>query len=163
MTEIVNQLLNEHYYRFALIITICTGAMIISMGVDLFYGIRKAKQNGEATTSRGLKKTCDKAMKYFLPFIVVICLDAIICILSPIPIVSLVWTGYCVCCEFVSIREKAWEKAEIRKQERTMEVVLHNRNDLAAAIAEALKIVSQDREEDERGKTDIQPIAESQL
>ena len=52
----------------ALIIAICMGALIVSMGVDLFFGIKKAKENGEATTSTGFKKTCDKARKYFSPF-----------------------------------------------------------------------------------------------
>lgn len=109
------------------------------MGVDLFFGVRKAKVNGEATTSTGFKKTCDKARKYFSPFMAVLCIDLITCILIPFPIFSIVWSSYCVFCEFVSIREKSWQKAEIRKQERTLSVMLENKDDVAKMIAEIIK------------------------
>ena len=77
MTEIIHTFLQEHLYRSALVIAICMGALIVSMAVDLFFGIKKARQNGEATTSKGLKKTCDKARKYFSPFMVTVCIDLI--------------------------------------------------------------------------------------
>lgn len=139
MTEIIHTFLQEHLYRSALIIAICMGALVVSMGVDLFFGIKKAKENGEATTSRGFKKTCDKARKYFSPFMVAVCIDLIACIVLPFPVFSMIWAGYCVFCEFVSVREKSWQKAEIRKQERTLSVLLENKDDIAKMIAEALK------------------------
>ena len=37
MAEIVHTFLQEHLYRSALVIVICMGALIISMGVDLFF------------------------------------------------------------------------------------------------------------------------------
>lgn len=139
MTEIIRTFLQEHLYRSALIIAICMGALVVSMGIDLFFGIKKAKENGEATTSRGFKKTCDKARKYFSPFMVAVCIDLIACIVLPFPVFSMIWAGYCVFCEFVSVREKSWQKAEIRKQERTLSVLLENKDDIAKMIAEALK------------------------
>ena len=39
MAEIIHTFLQEHLYRSALIIALCLGALIISMGVDLFFGI----------------------------------------------------------------------------------------------------------------------------
>ena len=115
------------------------GALIVSMAVDLFFGIKKARQNGEATTSKGLKKTCDKARKYFSPFMVTVCIDLIACIVMPFPVFSMIWAGYCVFCEFMSVREKSWQKAEIRKQEKTISILLENKDDLAKAFAEVLK------------------------
>lgn len=115
------------------------GALIVSMAVDLFFGIKKARQNGEATTSKGLKKTCDKARKYFSPFMVTVCIDLIACIVIPFPVFSMIWVGYCVFCEFMSVREKSWQKAEIRKQEKTISILLENKDDLAKAFAEVLK------------------------
>ena len=106
MTEIIHTFLQEHLYRSALVIAICMGALIVSMAVDLFFGIKKARQNGEATTSKGLKKTCDKARKYFSPFMVTVCIDLIACIVMPFPVFSMIWAGYCVFCEFMSVREK---------------------------------------------------------
>lgn len=139
MTEIIHTFLQEHLYRSALVIAICMGALIVSMAVDLFFGIKKAKQNGEATTSMGLKKTCDKARKYFSPFMVTVCIDLIACIVMPFPVFSMIWAGYCVFCEFMSVREKSWQKAEIRKQEKTISILLENKDDLAKAFAEVLK------------------------
>ena len=139
MTEIIHTFLQEHLYRSAIVIAICMGALIVSMAVDLFFGINKAKQNGEATTSMGLKKTCDKARKYFSPFMVTVCIDLIACIVMPFPVFSMIWAGYCVFCEFMSVREKSWQKAEIRKQEKTISILLENKDDLAKAFAEVLK------------------------
>ena len=139
MTEIIHTFLQEHLYRSALVIAICMGALIVSMAVDLFFGIKKARQNGEATTSKGLKKTCDKARKYFSPFMVTVCIDLIACIVIPFPVFSMIWAGYCVFCEFMRVREKSWQKAEIRKQEKTISILLENKDDLAKAFAEVLK------------------------
>lgn len=139
MTEIIHTFLQEHLYRSALVIAICMGALIVSMAVDLFFGIKKARQNGEATTSKGLKKTCDKARKYFSPFMVTVCIDLIACIVMPFPVFSMIWAGYCVFCEFMSVREKSWQKAEIRKQEKTISILLENKDDIAKAFAEVLK------------------------
>lgn len=139
MTEIIHTFLQEHLYRSALVIAICMGALIVSMAVDLFFGIKKARHNGEATTSMGLKKTCDKARKYFSPFMVTVCIDLIACIVMPFPVFSMIWAGYCVFCEFMSVREKSWQKAEIRKQEKTISILLENKDDLAKAFAEVLK------------------------
>lgn len=139
MTEIIHTFLQEHLYRSVLVIAICMGALIVSMAVDLFFGIKKARENGEATTSMGLKKTCDKARKYFSPFMVTVCIDLIACIVMPFPVFSMIWAGYCVFCEFMSVREKSWQKAEIRKQEKTISILLENKDDLAKAFAEVLK------------------------
>ena len=149
MDKVIQTLLTEHLYRFAVIIAVCMATMIFSMLVDLVFGVRKARRNGEATTSTGLKKTCDKARKYFSPYMVTVCIDLIAaCANVPCPFFSMIWAAYCVFCEFMSVREKAWQKAEIRKQERTMRVMLENRHDLAKAIAEAMAM-----QDDERNKT----------
>lgn len=139
MTDIIQTLLQEHLYRAALIIAICMGAIVFSMGVDLVSGVKKAIENGEATTSTGFKKTCDKARKYFSPFLVVMCVDIIACIVIPLPVFSMIWAAYVCFCEFKSVREKSWQKAEIRKQERTVSILLENKDDIAKLIAEVIK------------------------
>lgn len=152
MTDIVTTFLEEHIYRFALIITLCMGSMIFAMFVDLVFGIQKAKINGEATTSTGLKKTCDKARKYFSPFLVAVCIDLIAaCAGVSCPVFSMLWTAYCLFCEFVSVREKSWKKAEIRKQERTVRVMLENKDDIAKMITELLAQRLNEKEEEDNG------------
>ena len=139
MSEVIQTFAVEHLYRFAFIVSLCMAAMLVAMVVDLIFGVRKAKQNGEATTSTGLKKTCDKARKYFSPFMATVCIDIIAaCANLQIPIFSMLWSAYCVFCEFISIREKAWQKAEIRKQERTMKVILENKEDIAKTLIQLL-------------------------
>lgn len=139
MAEIIQAFMMEHLYRFAFIVTLCMAAMLVAMATDLIFGVRKARQNGEATTSRGLERTCDKARKYFSPFMATVCVDIIAaCANCPVPIFSIVWSAYCVLREFISIREKAWQKAEIRQQERTMKVILENKDDIAKTLMQLL-------------------------
>lgn len=139
MNEVIQTFAVEHLYRFAFIVSLCMAAMLVAMIVDLIFGVRKAKRNGEATTSTGLKKTCDKARKYFSPFMATVCIDIIAaCANLQVPIFSMLWAAYCVFCEFISIREKAWQKAEIRKQERTMKVILENKEDIAKTLIQLL-------------------------
>ena len=139
MNEVIQTFAVEHLYRFAFIVSLCMAAMLVAMVVDLIFGVRKAKRNGEATTSTGLKKTCDKARKCFSPFMATVCIDIIAaCANLQVPIFSMLWSAYCVFCEFISIREKAWQKAEIRKQERTMKVILENKEDIAKTLIQLL-------------------------
>ena len=139
MSEVIQTFAVEHLYRFAFIVSLCMAAMLVAMVVDLIFGLRKAKRNGEATTSTGFKKTCDKARKYFSPFMATVCIDIIAaCANLQVPIFSMLWSAYCVFCEFISIREKAWQKAEIRKQERTMKVILENKEDIAKTLIQLL-------------------------
>lgn len=150
MTEIIQTFLQEHLYRTAFIIAVCMGALVVSMALDLVSGVRKAMENGEATTSRGFKKTCEKAMKYFPTFLSAACVDVICCYVIPIPVFSMVVAGYECFCEFKSVREKAWQKAEIRKQEQTMQIILENKEDLAKAMVEVLKNMNSDKDEETR-------------
>ena len=150
MNEVIQTVAVEHLYRFAFIVSLCMAAMLVAMVVDLIFGVRKAKRNGEATTSTGLKKTCDKARKYFSPFMATVCIDIIAaCANLQVPIFSMLWSAYCVFCEFISIREKAWQKAEIRKQERTMKVILENKEDIAKTLIQLLN-----QEQKEGGEKD---------
>lgn len=109
------------------------------MTIDLIAGIQKAKELHVARTSTGLKKTCDKAKKYFPTFGIASLMDVATCIISPFPIFAIAWTVYLLLCEFKSIREKAYEKAEIRKQDRTMQVILENKDEIAKAVVEIMK------------------------
>ena len=150
MNEVIQTFAVEHLYRFAFIVSLCMAAMLVAMVVDLIFGVRKAKRNGEATTSTGLKKTCDKARKYFSPFMATVCIDIIAaCANLQVPIFSMLWSAYCVFCEFIAIREKAWQKAEIRKQERTMKVILENKGDIAKTLIQLLN-----QEQKEGGEKD---------
>lgn len=128
----------SHLYGYVVLIVVATAALIFAMGIDLIFGIRKAKQRGEATTSTGFKKTCEKARKYFSPYLVLLCIDLLAAVLLPVPAFSMLWAAYCVYCEFKSVREKAWQKEELRKAEKTMNIVIENKDDIAKLVAAVL-------------------------
>ena len=50
----------------------------------------------------------------------------------------MLWAAYCVFCEFKSVREKSWEKAELRKAEKTMSIIIENKDDIARLAAQIL-------------------------
>ena len=62
-----------HLYGHVVLIVATTAALLLAMLIDLISGVQKARARGEATTSQGFKKTCEKARKYFGPYIVLIC------------------------------------------------------------------------------------------
>lgn len=136
MTEIVENFIHEHLYVHIVIIAICLVAIIGAMVIDLITGVSKARKRGEATTSQGLKKTATKALKYFTPLIALMFVDIICCVVVPLPAFTMLWSAYCVFCEFISIREKSWQKEEIRKAEKTMSVIIENKDDIAKVLSE---------------------------
>ena len=134
----VHDFLRDHMMIHVILILLSSAMMLASMAIDLYFGVKKAKENGRATTSKGLKKTCEKGRKYFSPYLVLVCIDFLACVVIPIPALSMIWAAYCIFCEFTSVKEKAWEKEELRKAEETFNVVLENKDDLAKAIAQLL-------------------------
>ena len=147
LAEVVDTFCREHLLIHIVLILLSATAMVASMAIDLYFGVQKAKTNGQVTTSTGFKKTCDKARKYFSPYLVLICIDLIGCIILPIPAFSMLWAAYCVFCEFTSVREKAWQKEELRKAERTMNIVVENKDDIAKLVAQLLTSGTLDKKE----------------
>lgn len=136
--EVIEEFIREHLMTHIVLIALSSAAMLLAMAVDFASGLRKAKQRGEATTSRGLKKTASKATKYFTPYMVLVCIDLISCAIIAWPVFSMLWAGYCVFCEFKSVREKSWQKAEMRKAEKTMRVIVENKDDLAKVATQLI-------------------------
>lgn len=138
MEKMIYDFIHEHMYVHIMLISVSLAAILGAMAVDFVFGIRKAKENGEARTSAGFKKTAVKAQKYFSPFMVLVFIDLIGCVVVPFPAFSMIWAAYCVFCEFKSVREKAWEKAELRRMEKTISVAIANKEDLAKMVASLL-------------------------
>ena len=136
MRETIQTFLHEHLYLHVVLISICVAGIIVAMAVDLFFGIRKAKALGHATTSPVYKKTCEKGRKYFMPFAVLMMIDVIGCIILPAPFFAMIWSAWCIFCEFKSVREKSWTKDELRKAEKTMSIIVENKDDIAKMIAD---------------------------
>ena len=151
MKDVIYNFINEHMMIHIVLIALCIAATIGAMFVDLISGVRKARQRGEARTSTGYKKTAAKARKYFTPFIELCLIDLLRCMVIPFPVFSMLWTVYCIFCEFVSVREKSWEKAELRKAEKTMSVIIENKDDIAKIMAQVLFDNEKVKEENKNG------------
>lgn len=138
MKDVIYNFIQQHMMIHIVLIALCIAVTIGAMFIDLLTGVVKAKQRGEARTSTGYKKTAVKAKKYFTPFLELCLIDLLCCVVIPFPVFSMIWTVYCVFCEFISVREKSWEKAELRKAERTMSVIIENKEDIAKLAAQIL-------------------------
>ena len=133
-----------------LLVALGAASMLGTMGIDLLFGVKKAKENGEARTSTGYKKTAAKAQKYFTPFAALVMIDILCCTIIPFPAFSMLWAAYCSFCEFISIREKSWKKAELRKAERTMNVVIENKDDIVKLVGEMMFATHEEQKKEEK-------------
>ena len=149
MKDVLEQFMHEHLYVHLLLIVLSVAAVLLAMAVDFVTGLQKARRRGVARTSQGLKKTATKATKYFTPYMVLVGIDLISCVVVPFPAFSMLWAAYCVYCEFKSVREKSWQKAEIEKAGRTMSVIIENKEDIACLAAEILFNKNKEGENDE--------------
>lgn len=138
MKDVIYNFIQQHMMIHIVLIALCVSVTIGAMFVDLVAGVMKARQRGEARRSTGYKKTAVKAKKYFTPFIQLCFIDLLCCVVIPFPVFSMIWTVYCIFCEFISVREKSWEKAELRKAEKTMSVIIENKEDIAKLAAQIL-------------------------
>ena len=64
--------------------------------------------------------------------------DLVASAIVPLPVFTMLVGAFNIFCEVKSVREKYYEKAELRKQERTMRIFLENKDDIAAMLAELL-------------------------
>lgn len=55
MKETFVHFAEAHLYLHIILITLCTAAILVAMAIDLVAGVAKAKENGIATTSRGVE------------------------------------------------------------------------------------------------------------
>lgn len=118
--------------------TIVFAATLFAMLIDLLTGIHKAKRNGEMRTSTGYKKTCNKAAKYFNPMLCTMAFDFVASAIVPFPVFTMIVGAFNIFCEVKSVREKYYEKAELRRQERTMRIFLENKDDIAHMMVQLL-------------------------
>lgn len=134
-------------------IVLAFALVIIAMVIDLVCGIRKAKEAGIARTSTALKKTADKAVKYFVPMLSLACIDIVSCWLLPIPVFTLLFSMYNLICEGLSVMENTHKKAEIRDMANTVQVVIKNKDDFKDMVGQLIdeKLNKELENENEQG------------
>ena len=130
------------------------GAVLFAMFIDLITGLRKAKQAGIATTSRLLKKSCDKAIKYFFPRWCLMPVDILASQFLPLPAFTMLMAAFNIYCEWKSVFEKTHTKKEIHDAANTVSVIVKNKDDLAQVFAEVLNKVANERKEVDNGSAE---------
>lgn len=125
--------------------------VLVSVGVDFVSGVRKARLAGQPRHSSGYKRTCDKAVKYFLPMLCLSCIDFIASVFFAAPFLTMTMGAFNIFCEWRSVMETVSDKREIRRAAQTMRLVIENRDDLAAAIARLVTEMAADGDGSEEG------------
>lgn len=132
----------------AIWIMITYASVVFAMFVDLITGIRKAKAAGIATTSKLLKKTCDKAIKYFFPMLCLLPIDVMTSNFTSVPVFTMLMAAFNIYCEWKSVMEKTHTKKEIHDAAQTVSVIVKNKDDLAKVFAEVLAKIAEEKKKD---------------
>ena len=93
-------------------------AVLTAMILDFITGVRKASLRGEATTSRGFRRTAEKASQYFLPMMCLTAIDVIASIYLDYPYLTATMGAFNIYIELRSIL--------VRKKQRNNKNVLLN-------------------------------------
>ena len=130
--------------------------VIVAMLIDLYFGVKKAKELGEATSSEGFRRTINKATYYFALMGFAFLFDIFDVVtpyffphpLGSVPFVSIFVALGLVFTEAKSVREKAEDKARRRTDESFKKILelMQNREDVMREIADQLKKERQKQE-----------------
>ena len=121
-------------------------AVILAMAIDFIAGLRKAKLAGKVTTSRALKMTTEKATKYFLPMLCLSCIDVLTSVVLPAPFFTMLMGAFNIFCEWKSVLESTHDKQELRDAANTFNVIVKNKDDIAAIVTQAMEMMAKKQE-----------------
>ena len=131
-------------------------AVILAMSVDFVAGLRKARAAGIASNSRGYKMTTEKAAKYFLPMLCLTCVDVMTSVILPAPFFTMLMGGFNIFCEWKSVMESTHDKQEMRDAANTLNVIVKNKDDIAAIVMQGMDLMVK-KQELESNNNNINP------
>ena len=146
MEFFLETLKNASLHIHAVWLAIAYIAVILAMAVDFIAGRRKAKAAGIATTSRALKMTTEKATKYFLPMLCLSCIDVLTSVVLPAPFFTMLMGAFNIFCEWKSVLESTHDKQELREAANTFNVIVKNKDDIAAIVTQAMEMMAKKQE-----------------
>ena len=135
----MKEFLMEHFFEHGMWIVLTYVLVLVAMGVDLVTGVRKSRKSGCKINSRGYKRTCRKAMDYFLPMMCLSCIDIIASAVVGLPVLTMVYGAYCVFCELKSVMETTHEKEQIRNDLRELIELCEGVDELKELIRKLIK------------------------
>lgn len=113
-----------------LVVFMCFILVILSIGIDLYFGIQKSKKVGIYTHSYGLRKTSEKVVQYLAFMVFMLFID----ILNPVwaylnykdlPLLSIFGAIVLVYTEWKSVREKSSDKFRNDIGSNSKEIIGH--------------------------------------
>lgn len=150
------EILNKDYasiQRQLLVVFMCFIIVVLSIGIDLYFGIKKSKVRGVFTHSFGLRQTSKKTVEYLALMLFMFFID----VLNPfwvyfdyvaLPLFSIFGAIVLVYTEWKSVREKSSEKFRLAIKEHPTEVIdfmLKNKEKIDELISNFKKKEDQDR------------------
>lgn len=125
----------------AAIIGIMWLLVAIAIVIDLFSGVRKARERGEMRTSYGFKQTVNKVVLYYAFMLFALMFDCIGMFFYPLPVVTFVCAAFLIFIEGKSVFEKAHDKdkRKFTKSVEELTILLENREDLIKGLSELVK------------------------
>lgn len=100
------------------IIYIC---VLLAMFIDLVTGVRKASLNHQVTTSRGFRRTAEKAMQYLLPMLCLTCIDSIAAAFLSYPYLTASMGIFNIYIEIRSVWENTHSQKETEEKKKCAE------------------------------------------
>ena len=137
-------------------------AVILAMAVDFVAGLRKAKAAGIASNSRGYKMTTEKAAKYFLPMLCLTCVDVMTSVILPAPFFTMLMGGFNMFCEWKSVMESTHDKQEMRDAANTFNVIVKNKDDIAAIVTQTIDLMVKKQELESKNNNTNQNTIENE-
>ena len=137
-------------------------AVILAMAVDFVAGLRKAKKAGIASNSRGYKMTTEKAAKYFLPMLCLTCVDIMTSVILPAPFFTMLMGGFNIFCEWKSVMESTHDKQEMRVAANTFNVIVKNKDDIAAIVTQTIELMVKKQELESKNNNTNQNTIENE-
>lgn len=125
------EILNKDYVSIQkqlLIVFMCFIIVVLSIGIDLYFGIKKSKVQGVFTHSYGLRQTSKKTVEYLALMLFMFFID----VLNPfwvyfdyvaLPLFSIFGAIVLVYTEWKSVREKSSEKFRFAIKENPTEII----------------------------------------
>jgi len=122
--------------QFLIILVDCV-AVIISMAIDLYFGIQVSKKNGGFVRSKGLQISTQKLVRYLSVMMLMVVLDVINPVFvyldsQPIPVFCFLGAFVLIYTEYKSIKEKFDDDFQKELQDNAIELLnfIKNNKDL---------------------------------
>lgn len=148
--DYIKNFIETNLIDYSIYLAVTYAGVVIAMAADLLTGVSKARRIGIARNSRGYKRTCDKAMKYFLPMICLTSVDIIASAIFPFPLMTMIFGAYCIFCELKSVMESTHQKAEISRHLEGISDLIEHRDDLAKLLRDIIGHLYDDLKKEEK-------------